>query len=247
MSKVYFASDFHLGVPSYEASLLREKKIVQWLSGIQQDCDTLFLLGDIFDFWYEYHTVVPKYYVRLLGKLAEMTDAGIKIYFFKGNHDMWTFDYLSKEIGLTVIDEELEITLGEKRFFIHHGDALGKGEAAYKFIRKIFRSRWAIWLFHRLHPNFWIGLANFLSINSRKKNSVKDAVEIPLEKEHQYQFAMHHVASHTIDFYVFGHRHNPIDVPLQKNARLINLGDWVTQYTYAVWDYEKLSLHTYNH
>ncbi|PCJ66059.1 MAG: UDP-2,3-diacylglucosamine hydrolase [Bacteroidetes bacterium] len=246
MGKVYFASDFHLGVPNYEESLLREKKVVRWLNQIESDCDTLFLMGDIFDFWYEYNTVIPKYYARLLGKLATMTDRGIKIYFFKGNHDMWTFEYLNKEVGLEVIDEELLITIDKTRFYLHHGDALWKGEISYKFIRKLFRSRWAIWLFHRLHPNFGIGLAKLLSVSSRKKNSVKDDIDIPLEQEYQYQFAMDHASNNEIDFYIFGHRHKPMDIPLNNNTRLINLGDWITKFTYAVLEDNNVSLHTYN-
>ncbi|MDA8885948.1 UDP-2,3-diacylglucosamine diphosphatase [Bacteroidia bacterium] len=245
MGKTYFASDFHLGVPSYEESLVREKKIVRWLNFIENDCDTLFLLGDVFDFWYEYKTVVPKYYTRLLGKLATMSDAGIKIYFFKGNHDMWTFDYLNKEIGLEVIDEELNITLSNKSFHIHHGDALWKGEPGYKFIRKVFRSRFSIWIFHRLHPNFGIGLANYLSVFSRKKNSKKDEIDIPLEKEYQYQFALNHLTKNKVDFFIFGHRHKPMDIPLVNGSRLINLGDWVNKYTYATWDGKDILLHTY--
>lgn len=246
MSKIYFASDFHLGTPSYEASLVREKKVVRWLNEIESDCETLFLLGDVFDFWYEYKTAVPKYYTRLLGKLAQMCDSGIKIHFFKGNHDMWTFDYLTKEIGLEIIDEEWQGTLQDKQFYLHHGDALWKGEAGYKFIRKVFRSRWAIWLFHRLHPNFGIGLANYLSRSSRKKNSVKDELDIPLEKEYQYQFALDHNVQNNIDFYIFGHRHKPMDVPIGENARLINLGDWVSKYTYATLEQGNVTLHTYD-
>jgi UDP-2,3-diacylglucosamine hydrolase len=131
MGKVYFASDFHLGTPDYETSLIREKKVVSWLKSIEQDCETLFLMGDVFDFWYEYKTVVPKNYSRLLGQLANMTDNGIKIYFFKGNHDMWTFDYLQTEIGMTIIDEELMLTMDDKKFFMHHGDGLWKSETTY--------------------------------------------------------------------------------------------------------------------
>ena len=246
MGKAYFASDFHLGVPTYEESLTREKKIVRWLGEIESDCETLFLMGDVFDFWYEYTTVVPKYYTRLLGKLASMTDAGIKIYFFKGNHDMWTFDYLTKEIGLEVIDEELVTTINETTLYLHHGDALWKGETSYKLVRKIFRSRWAIWLFHRLHPNFGIGLANYLSVSSRKKNGVKDELDIPLEKEYQYQFAMDHSTKNDVDYYILGHRHKPMDAPIRDKARLINLGDWISKYTYAVLEDNNVTLHTYN-
>ena len=245
MGKVYFASDFHLGTPDYETSLIREKKVVSWLKSIEQDCETLFLMGDVFDFWYEYKTVVPKNYSRLLGQLASMTDNGIKIYFFKGNHDMWTFDYLQTEIGMTIIDEELILTMDDKKFFMHHGDGLWKSETTYTMVRKIFRSRWAIWLFHRFHPNFGIGLANFLSISSRKKNSIADEQDIPLEKEHHYQFALNHAATSDTDFYIFGHRHKPMDVKVGQKSRLINLGDWVTKFTYAEWDGKDITLHTY--
>lgn len=245
MGKTYFASDFHLGTPNYDESLVREKKVVNWLDEISADCETLFLLGDIFDFWFEYMAVVPKYYTRLFGKLATMADSGVKIYFFKGNHDMWTFDYLTEEIGIEIIDEEWIGEIDGKKFYLHHGDALWSGEPGYKFIRKVFRSSWAIWLFRRLHPNFGISLANYLSRGSRKKNVAKDNVDIPLEKEHQYLFANKYLEQNDIDFFIFGHRHKPMDVPLEKNARLINLGDWVFTYTYAVWDGKDISLHTY--
>ena len=246
MGKAYFASDFHLGSPGYETSLKREKNVVRWLKSIEHDCETLFLMGDVFDFWYEYKTVIPKNYSRLLGQLANMTDNGIKIYFFKGNHDMWTFDYLQKEIGMTIIDEELMLTMDNKKFFMHHGDGLWKSETTYNMIRKIFRSKWAIWLFHRLHPNFGIGLANFLSRSSRKKNSIADEQDIPLGKEHHYQFALHHAGTSDTDFYIFGHRHKPIDVQVGQKSRLINLGDWVTKFTYAKLDGKDITLHTYH-
>ena len=246
MGKSYFASDFHLGVPNYEESLIREKKIVQWLDSIKDDCTTLFLLGDIFDFWYEYNSVVPRYFTRLLGKLAELSDSGIHIFFFKGNHDMWTFDYLEKEIGVQVIDEEWIGEINNTKFYIHHGDALGKGETTYKLIRKVFRSKLGIWLFHRLHPNFGVGLANFLSRKSRNKNAVLDQIEIPLENEYQFQFANNYLKENSVDFFVFGHRHKPMDIPLHDNSRLINLGDWVSQFTYAVFDGNEMELKTYS-
>ncbi len=246
MGKTYFASDFHLGVPNYNCSLEREKKVVAWLNDIEDDCENLFLLGDIFDFWYEYKTVVPRNFTRLLGKLASMSDKGVNIYFFKGNHDMWTFDYLEKEIGATIIDEEWIGKIGSCTFYLHHGDALWKGEKSYKFIRKIFRANWAIWLFHRLHPNFGTGLAKYLSKSSRKKNNPKDTIEIPLKEEYQYQFAKDYISKNQIDFFVFGHRHKPIDVSLDSNSRLINLGDWVSFFTYAVFDNNELELKTYS-
>ena len=246
MAKTYFASDFHLGTPDYESSLAREKKVVSWLESIKTDAETIFLVGDIFDFWYEYKTVIPKYHTRLLAKLAELTDAGIKIYFFKGNHDMWTFDYLSKEIGLEIIDEEYQGKIGSKNFYIHHGDALGPGDHFYKFIRKVFRSKWAIWTFHRLHPNFGMGLAQLLSKRSRLKNTAKDLEDLALEKEFQYQFAKERQQSNPVDFYIFGHRHKPRDVEIGENSRFINLGDWVNYNTYAVFNGDELELKTFN-
>jgi UDP-2,3-diacylglucosamine hydrolase len=246
MGKTYFASDFHLGTPDYASSLVREKKIVQWLESIEQDCETLFLLGDIFDFWFEYKTTVPKYFNRLLGKLASMTDAGIPIYFFKGNHDMWTFDYLEKEIGLKVIDEEWIGEIDGKKFYIHHGDALWKGEKGYKFIRKIFRSQIAIWLFRRLHPNLGVGFANYLSRKSRKKNSQLDQIEIPLKKEYQILFANEYSKTNSIDFFIFGHRHKPLEHSINNSTKMINLGDWVTHFTYATFENHKVKLHNFN-
>lgn len=247
MSKVYFASDFHLGSPDYSSSLEREKKVIKWLSQIQDDAESIFLVGDIFDFWYEYKTVVPKNYTRLLGKIAELTDKGIKIYFFKGNHDMWTFDYLSSEVGVEIVDEEWIGVLQGKKVFVHHGDGLGPGDRTYKFIRSVFRSSWAIWLFHRIHPNFGIGLAQFLSRKSRAKNMEVDKLDIPFEHEYQVQFVSKYQEVNPCDFYIFGHRHKPRDVRLNENARFINLGDWVNHFTYAVLYQGQLELKTYNH
>ncbi|MFY0644009.1 MAG: UDP-2,3-diacylglucosamine diphosphatase [Bacteroidia bacterium] len=245
MSKVFFASDFHLGSPDYQSSLEREKRIVSWLEEIKTDAQSIFLVGDIFDFWYEYNTVVPKYYTRLLGKLAELTDQGIKIYFFKGNHDMWTFDYLSKEIGLVVIDEEWEGEIHGHKLYVHHGDGIGPGDFWYKFIRKVFRSKWAIWLFHRMHPNFGMGLAQYLSKKSRLKNEAKDLKTIPLEKEFQYQFTGELEVLNHRDYYIYGHRHQPRIEKVNETTRFVNLGDWVSHNTFAVLDNNGLELKTY--
>jgi len=246
MSKTYFASDFHLGTPNYSESLKREKKIVQWLNQIEPDCDSLFLVGDVFDFWFEYKATVPKYFNRLLGKLASMTDTGIPIYFFKGNHDMWTFNYLEKEIGLKIIDEEWIGTIQGKKCYIHHGDALWKGERSYKIIRKIFRSNLAIWLFGRLHPNTGIALAQFLSKKSRKKSHLNDQLDIPLEKEYQYQFAQDYVQTHDVDYFIFGHRHKPMKIPIEKKATLINLGDWISHFTFVTLEENDVKMHTFS-
>src|SRR6201992_1140932 len=165
--KLYFASDFHLGAPNQASSREREARLVSWLDSIKADASEVFLMGDVFDFWVEYRTVVPKGYIRFLGKLAELADRGIKIYFFKGNHDMWMFDYFEKELSATIISNELVIERGGKKFFLHHGDGLGPGDASYKILKKIFRSPLCQWLFERVHPNLGIGIANYWSKNSR--------------------------------------------------------------------------------
>ena len=175
-NKIYFISDFHLGVPDYERSLDREKKIVRWLEFIKTDAAELYLLGDVFDFWFEYKHAVPRGYVRLLGKLAELSDSGIKIHYFTGNHDMWVFDYIPKEIGATLYREPVIRTYGEKKFFIGHGDGLGPGDHGYKFIKKIFASKTCQWLFARFHPNFGTWLANYFSRKSRIATGTSDEI-----------------------------------------------------------------------
>ena len=181
--KVYFASDFHLGVPNKAHSLLREKKLVKWLSTIEQDAQHIFLVGDIFDFWFEYKTVVPRGYTRLLGKLASMVDNGIKIHYFTGNHDMWTFGYLEEELGVKLYRNPVEININNQLFYIGHGDGLGPGDNGYKFIKKVFASPISQWLFARLHPNFAIGLANFWSGKSRAANGPVDEIFLGEDKE----------------------------------------------------------------
>jgi UDP-2,3-diacylglucosamine hydrolase len=173
-NKLYFASDFHLGAPSYASSRERELVLVNWLDTIKADAAEVFLMGDVFDFWFEYKTVVPKGYLRFLGKLAELYDLGIKLYLFKGNHDMWMFDYFKKEFGATIITNELIIERNGKKFFLHHGDGLGPGDHYYKFLKKFFRSKFCQWLFARVHPNLGVGIANRWSSHSRIVNDRKD-------------------------------------------------------------------------
>ena len=181
--KIYFASDFHLGVPDYKKSLEREKIIVAWLDMIKTDAKELYLLGDVFDFWFEYKTVVPRGYVRLLGKLAELSDSGIQIYYFTGNHDMWTFDYLEKELNVTIYRKPIEKTYSSKSFYIGHGDGLGPGDHGYKFIKKVFSNKFSQWLFARLHPNAGIGIAEYFSKKSRVATGISDEKFLGEEKE----------------------------------------------------------------
>ena len=241
MGKIYFASDFHLGIDVKYTSKEREKQIVSWLDQIKSDAEELYLVGDLFDFWFEYKQAVPKGHVRFLGKLAELRDAGVKIYIFTGNHDMWIFDYFEKEFDIPTYRAPIEKEIKGKTFYIGHGDGLGPGDHSYKFLKKVFANRLCQWAFARLHPNFGIGLANYLSQSSRKAKN--DAVEFHGEKEWLSIHANEVNAKKQHDFYVFGHRHLPIDYTLADGkARYINLGDWMNYNSYAVFDGQQMKL-----
>ncbi len=243
--KIYFASDFHLGAPNYETSLLREKKIVKWLTEIEKDAFEIYLVGDLFDFWFEYKKAVPKGYVRLLGKLAELSDKGIKLYLFTGNHDMWIFNYLPKEIGATLYRKPIERIYNGKSFYIGHGDGLGPGDHKYKFLKKIFSSKVCQWLFARLHPNFGIGLADYFSGKSRAVNMAKDEKFLGEENEWLVQFCKNKIKEKHFDYFIFGHRHLALDIKIGDDSRYINLGEWMTQCNYAVFDGKELLLKKY--
>jgi UDP-2,3-diacylglucosamine hydrolase len=241
--KLYFASDFHLGTPSYDSTRQREQRLVQWLDSIKADATEVFLMGDVFDFWFEYKTVVPKGHTRFFGKLAELADLGVKLYFFKGNHDMWMFDYFEKEFGATIVSNELVIERDGKKFFLHHGDGLGPGDNFYKFLKAFFRSKFCQWLFARLHPNFGVGIANYWSTHSRLANQKKEVCK-PGEQEWLVKFCNDTLQTTHYDYMVFGHRHLPLDIQLNEHSRYINLGEWVNySYSYAVFDGEQLTLH----
>lgn len=239
--KIYFISDFHLGAPTSEESLIRERKICQWLETIKADVSILFILGDVFDFWFEYRHVVPKGYVRILGKLAEIADKGIPIYLFTGNHDMWMFDYLPKELGIKLYRQPEEFNFDNRKFLIGHGDGLGPGDHGYKFIKKVFANKFCQWLFARLHPNFGISLANFWSRKSRQHTGHHDAKYLGDDKEYLVQYIIETEKTKHFDYYIFGHRHLPIDKQIES-SHYINLGDWLSYFTYAEWDGNKLSL-----
>jgi UDP-2,3-diacylglucosamine hydrolase len=240
--KIYFASDFHLGVPDEASSLEREKRIVRWLETIEKDCEELYLLGDVFDFWFEYRTVVPRGHVRLLGKLAELSDKGIHIHYFTGNHDMWTFDYLQKEIGVELHRNPIEKEYGGKKFYIGHGDGLGPGDYGYKFIKKVFASPISQWLFARLHPNLGVGIAQYFSRKSRVATGNIDETYLGEEKEWLVIHSKELLDKKHYDYLIFGHRHLPLDIKINGSSRYINLGDWFRSNTYAVFDGENLEL-----
>ena len=232
--KIFFISDIHLGLPNDEDSLLREKKLVQWLNLVKKDAEEIYFVGDVFDFWFEYKKVVPRGYTRLLGKISEITDNGLPVHFFAGNHDLWIKDYLPKETGVILHRKPVIKDLQGKRFFIAHGDGLGKGDKGFKFMKSIFTSRFFQWLFARIHPNAGVGLGKYWSRKSRLANGGLEVTDFSgIEKERLYQFALEKLKEMHIDFFIFGHRHIPIDEKLTQTSRYINLGDWITNFSFA--------------
>jgi UDP-2,3-diacylglucosamine hydrolase len=243
--KIYFLSDFHLGIPTAEASLLREKKIIRFLDEIKADAAQIFIVGDLFDFWYEYKHVVPKGYVRILGKLAQITDSGIPVHFFVGNHDMWMRDYFQKELNILVYFEPISFEFNDKKFFIGHGDGLGPGDSGYKFLKKIFRNKICQWLFGIIPPAIGIGLANYFSRKSRAQAGTTDEKFLGEDKEWLIIYCKEILQQQHYDYFIFGHRHLPINFNLPQSSLYINLGDWIKYYSYAVFDGEKLELKYY--
>jgi UDP-2,3-diacylglucosamine hydrolase len=243
MKKTYFASDFHLGTDGRLNSRDRERQIVRWLDSIRPDAEALYLVGDLFDYWFEYRKVVPKGYVRLLGKLAELRDDSLPVYYFTGNHDMWMFRYLEDEFDIPTYRQPIERQIGGKQFFIGHGDGLGPGDYGYKFIKKVFSNPACQWLFERLHPNAGIRLMNYFSGTSRKANHPSEKKFHGEEKERLIHFCNEHLERTATDFFIFGHRHLPIDFRLKnQKSRYINLGDWLVFNSYAVFDGQNLDL-----
>jgi UDP-2,3-diacylglucosamine hydrolase len=243
--KVYFLSDFHLGAPNVSESLLREKKIIRFLEEIKNSAEAIFIVGDIFDFWFEYKKAVPKGFVRLLGKLAELKDAGIAVHVFTGNHDMWMSGYFEEELNIPVYHEPKVFEWNGKQFFIGHGDGLGPEDHGYKFIKKVFNNPICRWLFGILHPDWGIALANYFSQKSRAKTGNADEIFLGEDKEWLIIYAKE-VLTHThYDYFIFGHRHLPLDLRLNDKSRYINLGDWIRTFTYAAFDGVDISLHKY--
>jgi len=242
--KIYFLSDFHLGIPDRASSLEREKLLVKFFNEIKADAAEIFIVGDMFDFWYEYRNVVPKGYVRLLGKLAELTDAGINMHFFVGNHDMWMRDYFQKELNIKVYFQPEEFERFGKKILVGHGDGLGPGDHGYKRLKKVFRNPVSKWLFGIFPPKWGIGLANYMSRRSRAAGLVEE-VFLGEDKEWLLIYCRDTLLKKKIDYFVFGHRHLAIDYRLNDESRYINLGDWMLFFTYAVFDGETMELRSY--
>lgn len=232
--RIYFASDFHLGVPTREKSLVREKKIVAWLDVVKKDAEAIYLVGDIFDFWFEYKHTVPGGYVRLLGKIAEICDAGIPVHVFTGNHDMWMKQYLPDEVGVKLHKAPVLHVLQDKKVFIGHGDGLGPGDHKYKFLKWFFASKVCQWLFARIHPNLAFGIAMYFSRKSRLATGKSDETFLGKDKEWLYVFCQEYLKNNAVDYFVFGHRHLPLTLDVEGKATYFNLGEWMHYDTYAV-------------
>lgn len=245
--KIYFASDFHLGFSGFSTTheIEREKKIVRWLNSIAPDAQAIFLVGDIFDFWFEYKHAIPKGHIRFMGKIAELVDSGIKLYFFTGNHDLWMFDYFQKELHLTVFTSPIGLHINGRKLLVGHGDGLGPGDSFYKILKRIFTSKMAQWLFRWIHPDLGIGMAKRWSKSSRLQKKESDEIFFG-EKEFLIQYCREMEKKSHYDIYIFGHRHLALDIEIGPNSRYYNLGEWVNKCSYGSFDGEAFELKIYN-
>lgn len=247
MKKTYFLSDAHLGSRAVKHRRTNERRLVNFLDSIKHEAEAIYLLGDIFDYWFEYKNVVPKGYTRLLGKISELTDMGVEVHFFTGNHDIWTYGYLEKECGLTVHTQPVTTEIYDKVFYLAHGDGLGDPDKKFKLLRRIFHNRTCQWLFNTIHPRWSMAIGLNWAKHSRLKRA--DGKEPPYmgeDKECLVQFAKEYMKSHPqIDYFIFGHRHIELDLILSRKSRLMIIGDWITQFTYAVFDGEHMFLEEY--
>lgn len=245
--KVYFASDNHLGAPTNAESLPREKKFVAWLDRIKTDAAAIYLMGDLFDFWFEYKKVVPKGFTRTLGKLAELSDSGIQITYFVGNHDLWMNGYFEEELNIPVFHGPQQVKLNDTSFFIGHGDGLGPDDKGFKRMKKVFTNRFCKWLFRWLHPDLGVRLGQYMSVSNKMISGDGDAKFLGEENEWLVQYAKRKLETRHYDYFVFGHRHLPLDIQLNENSKYINLGDWINYYTFAVFDGDRLTLEKLEH
>ncbi|MBO3115323.1 UDP-2,3-diacylglucosamine diphosphatase [Winogradskyella sp. DF17] len=244
--KVYFASDNHLGAPTTEQSLPRERKFVNWLNEVKEDAAAIFLMGDLFDFWFEYNKVVPKGFTRTLGKLAELSDNGISIFYFVGNHDLWMNGYFEEELGIPVFHKPQEFQLNNALFYIGHGDGLGPGDKGYKRMKKVFTNPFFKWLFKWLHPDIGVRLAQYLSVKNKLISGDEDATFLGEDNEWLAQYSRRKLEEKYRDYFVFGHRHLPLEIELSTASKYINLGDWITYYTYGEFDGNSFELKSYD-
>lgn len=246
MQQVLFLSDFHLGIPNYDKSLERELKICSLLDQFKDSISDIYFVGDVFDFWFEYNTVIPKGYYRFFGKLAELADKGIQLHFFKGNHDMWMRDFFIKEFKAKIYSEPISITIQSKKFLLGHGDGLGPGDHKYKALKLFFSSSICKFLYRWIHPDIGMSIANYFSQRSRfAQESVVETYQGHTQ-EWLYIYAEDKLKSEQIDYFIFGHRHLPIYTSVSNSqSKYINLGDWLSYDTYAIFDGNDVSLYQY--
>ncbi len=233
----------HLGAPNYEASIEREKKLIRFLQSIEQDAQAIFLVGDTFDFWFEYKHVVPKYFIRFFAKLIDLKEKGIEIYIFTGNHDLWLHDYLQKEIGAILFHDKIELQSNNKNFLLAHGDGLGPKDKKYKILKKIFTNPICRWLFRWLHPDIGIKIAQLWS----RHNFTDPSIEVfkGEDKEWLIQYCKRKLTEKHYDCFVMGHRHLPMEIKLNEKSMYINLGDWIVNSNYAVFDGNEMKLNKF--
>lgn len=248
MKNIYFLSDAHLGSRGIPHARTQERRLVRFLDSIKDKAAAVYLLGDMFDFWYEYKLVVPKGYTRFLGKVSELTDAGVEVHFFIGNHDIWCGDYLTRECGMTLHREPLTVELADKVFLLAHGDGLGDPDRKFRLLRTVFRNKLCQHLFSALHPRWGVEFGLSWARHSRLKHGAEggDPPYMGEDREYLVRYAKSYLKTHPgINFFIFGHRHIELDLMLTRESRVVILGDWITQFTYAVYDGTQLYLENY--
>jgi UDP-2,3-diacylglucosamine hydrolase len=241
--KIYFASDFHLGLPAGSAPVEREKKVVSWLKSVVHDAKEIYLLGDIFDFWWEYKLVVPRGFTRFLGTVSEITDSGIPVHFFTGNHDMWVGDYLSNECGMIIHRTPITTLFDGKKFHLAHGEGLGTKSTGYKILLSIFRNKPLQVMYSALHPSIGVGIGHKWSLNSRLGKGITKEF-LGDDDEDLIRYARSIAEKDKIDYFIFGHRHLAMTHKLLPESEIIFLGDWIKNGSYAVWDGNTLKFTT---
>lgn len=244
MKNVYFLSDAHLGSRAISTRRTHERRLVNFLDQIKHNAAAVYLLGDMFDYWYEYRHVVPKGYTRFLGKISELTDSGVEVHFFTGNHDLWVGDYLEKECGVILHRHEQTCEIYGKVFFLAHGDGLGDTDWKYRTLRSIFHSKTLQRLFSMIHPRWTVELGLEWAKHSRMKRlDGKEPEYMGEEKEPLVLYSKQYLREHPeINYFIYGHRHIMLDLMLTRNSRMVILGDWIKEFSYAVFDGEAFFL-----
>jgi len=248
MKPIYFISDAHLGSRAIEHRRTQERRLVRFLDDIKDKAAAVYMLGDMFDFWFEWKNVVPRGFTRFLGKISELTDNGVEVHYFIGNHDIWAFEYLEKECGVHIHRHPLTTEIYGRDFYLAHGDGMGDPSKSFKLIRSVFHNKVCQWMFgHLIHPNSAMNFGLSWAKHSRQKqNDGKDAPYMGEDKEHLVLYTKEYMKEHSdVDFYIYGHRHIELDLMLSRTTRMIILGDWINNFTYAVWDGENMFVENY--